>query len=282
MYFWILLALLVLVALYLYIQNNVVSKRTYNVFIPNLHPEVKDKQILFLSDTHFRKSNSKTFVNRLLTRIEEEAPDLILFGGDIVHTIDSEAVIGHSKDFFAQLRSIAPTYAIFGNHDLGSPRIKEVERALKRADVRVLKNEAIWISFEKPNAGFWLTGLNDYESTIVSKKDVLKNIEMPKDSKNEPKILLAHYPHFFEKYLINDDKRPDLILSGHAHGGQVILPIIGGLFAPGQGVNPKFDYGIFTSEKHPHSRLILTRGIGNSSFPLRINNRPEIVIVEFE
>lgn len=282
MHFWIILALLVLIALYLYIQNNVVSKSTYNVFIPNLHPNVKEKKILFLSDTHFRKKNSHTFVDRLLIRIENENPDLILFGGDIVHKIDYESVIEQSKDFFSQLGNIAPTYVILGNHDLGSPRIKEVAGALKRAGVHLLNNEAIWISFEQPGAGFWLTGLNEHETTILNKKDPLENIEMPKDSKNEPKILLAHHPRFFEKYLTNDEKRPNLILSGHTHGGQVILPIIGGLYAPGQGTNPDFDYGIFTSEKYPSSRLILTRGIGNSSFPLRVNNRPEIVVVEFE
>lgn len=282
MYFWILLAALVLVALYLYIQNNVVSKSKYTVFIPNLHEDVKDKKIIFLSDTHFRKRNSHTFVDGLLVQIENENPDLILFGGDVVHKADSEAVIEHSKDFFSQLGNIAPTYLIFGNHDLGSPRIKEVAGALKRAGVRLLNNEATWISFDQPGAGFWLMGLNDYETKILSKQDVLDKIKLPKGSRKEPKLLLAHHPRFFEKYLTNDEKRPDLILSGHTHGGQVILPIVGGLFAPGQGSNPNFDYGIFTSEEYPHSRLILTRGIGNSSFPLRINNRPEIVVIEFE
>lgn len=247
-----------------------------------MHPEVKEKKLLFLSDTHFRKRNSHTFVDRLLIEIEEAKPDIILFGGDIIHKIDSQEVIEHAKDFFAQLGNIAPTYVVYGNHDIGSPRIKELEGALKRAGVRLLKNEATWISFNQPGAGFWLTGLNEYESSIEIKKDVLKTIEMPTASKNEPKILLAHHPRFYEKYLTNDEKRPDLILSGHVHGGQVILPILGGLYAPGQGFNPRFDYGIFTNDKYPQSRLILTRGIGNSSAPIRINNRPEIVVIEFE
>ena len=81
---------------------------------------------------------------------------------------------------------------------------------------------------------------------------------------------------------MDDNKRPDLVLSGHTHGGQVILPIIGGLYAPGQGKNPYYDFGFFKSEKYPDSRLIVTRGIGNSSFPFRVNNRPEIVEIEFE
>lgn len=282
MYLLVLLGLLFLIVLYLYLQNNWISKSSYKIFVPNLHPVVKDKKIVFLSDTHFRDKISHAFMDRLIIQIEEEAPDIILFGGDVVHQVTSDLVIEHTKDFFSQLGNIAPTYVVYGNHDLGSARIKDIENVLKRAGVTLLKNEATWISFNQPGAGFWLTGLAEPETAISIKKDVLDLIDMPEDSKNEPKILLAHFPHFFEKYLTNENKRPDLIFSGHAHGGQVILPLIGGLFAPGQGRNPKYDFGIFTSEKFPHSRLILTRGIGNSSFPFRINNRPEIVVIEFE
>lgn len=282
LYLWLLLAIVILLIVYLTIQNKWVSQTTYKVFIPNLHPKVKDKKMIFLSDTHFRGKQSYTLTDQLLVKIENSQPDLILFGGDIVHKIDSEAVIEHTKDFFAQLGAIAPTYVIYGNHELGSPKLKEISGVLKRAGVTLLENEAEWFSFGEPGAGFWLMGLAEYETSITMKKDVLSSIELPEGSKNEPKILLAHHPHFFEKYLDNDQKRPDLILSGHAHGGQVILPFIGGLFSPGQGFNPTYDYGIFTSEHHPTSRLILTRGIGNSSFPFRINNRPELVTIEFE
>ncbi len=279
---WILLALFVIVALYLYIQNNVMASSTYKIYIPNLHPVVKDKKIVFLSDTHLRDNVSHSFIGRLLNKIEKEKPDLVLFGGDIVHTGSSDAVIEHTKDLFSQMKNIAPTYAVFGNHDFGSARAREIAVVLKRAGVVLLQDEAIWISFDQPDAGFWLMGLNEWESTLENKQDPLENIKFPSDSKKAPKILLTHYPHFFEKYLQNNEKRPDLILAGHAHGGQVILPIIGGLFSPGQGFNPTYDFGLFTNKKYPHSRLVVARGIGNSRFPFRVNNRPEIVVIEFE
>lgn len=282
MYLWILIALLIILGLYLYIQNQVLSTSSYKIFNPKLHPELKGKKIVFLSDTHFRDKLSDIFIDRLLTKIEDINPDLILFGGDIVHKSTSDSVIEHVKDFFTQLVSIAPTYVIFGNHDIGSMQAKKIEGVLDRVGATLLKNEVTWISFGQPDAGFWLTGLNENESYLEMKSDVLKQIKIPKNNKNAPKILLTHYPHFFEKYLTNNEKRPDLILAGHAHGGQVILPIIGGLFSPGQGINPTYDYGIFTNETYPKSRLILTRGIGNSGFPFRINNRPEIVMIEFE
>lgn len=275
-------AIFLFVILYLYIQNNLHKVTSYKVFIPNLHPSIKDKRILFISDTHFREKNSQAFIDQTLNEIEKIEPDLILFGGDIVHVISTDQVIEQTKDFFSQLEMIAPTYVVYGNHDLDSERLKELTTTLKRVGVTLLDNEATWISFDQSGAGFWLMGLNESMSSVSSKQDVLSKIKIPEESKNAPKILLAHYPQFFESYLMDEDKRPNLVLSGHTHGGQVILPIIGGLFAPGQGTNPYYDFGLFTSKQYPDSRLIISRGLGNSTFPFRINNRPEIIIIEFE
>lgn len=278
----IVIAVVLLLLLYIYFQNYVHTVTPYKLFVPNLHPAMKDKKIVFLSDTHFREQISHTFMDRILAEIETLDPDIILFGGDIVHKLDDNRILEHIKDFFFQLNKIAPTYVIYGNHDLGSIRLNEITNALKMSGATLLNNEARWISFGRPGIGFWLMGLSEHAAPLEKKEDVLSKISLPADSKKEPKILLAHHPHFFEKYVMNENKRPDLVLTGHAHGGQVILPIIGGLFAPGQGRVPKYDFGLFISEKYANSRMILTRGIGNSTFPLRINNRPEIVVIEFE
>ena len=98
------------------------------------------------------------------------------------------------------------------------------------------------------------------------------------ESKNGIKIVLSHYPENFaaigeesyNKYNFN------IMFSGHAHGGQFILPFIGGLFAPGQGILPKYYRGIH-GEKN---KLIISRGLGNSGFPLRLFNRPEVIVVD--
>lgn len=282
MYFWLFIAFVLLLILYLYIQNRVTQVTSYHIFISKLHPEMKGKKIVFISDLHFRENVSHPFMDRILIEIENLQPDIILFGGDIVHKVNGEEVLEHTKDFFFQLSKIASTHVIFGNHDLGSIRLNEIETILKIAGANVLKNEANWISFGRPAVGFWLLGLSEHATPLEMKQDVLSKIKLPEGSKNEPKILLAHYPQYFEKYLHNENTRPDLVLTGHAHGGQVILPIVGGLFAPGQGANPHYDFGMFTSQEHPQSRMILTRGLGNSSFPFRINNRPEIVEISFE
>ena len=90
------------------------------------------------------------------------------------------------------------------------------------------------------------------------------------------KILLSHRPEYFDKYA---DWNVDLVLSGHAHGGQFRLPFIGGLVAPGQGLFPKYDAGSFTED---NTTMIVSRGIGNSIIPVRFNNRPELVLVVLE
>lgn len=280
--FWIILGLLFFFILYLYYQNNLLSLSTYHITVPRTHASMKGKKIVFLSDTHFRDNTPHTYIDRLVIQVEDLNPDIILFGGDIVHVTDSEAVIEHAKDLFAQLANVAPTYIVYGNHDLRNDRMKELTEVIQIAGANLLKNEAQWISFGEPGAGFWLMGLAEYESSLAIRENALETIKLPEDSKMEPKILLTHFPQYFDKYVEDELKRPDLVLSGHTHGGQAILPIIGGLFSPGQGFNPAYDFGLFTNEKHPNSRLIVTRGVGNSTFPFRINNRPEIVSIIFD
>ncbi len=101
----------------------------------------------------------------------------------------------------------------------------------------------------------------------------LNEIKLPDKTYN---ILLSHRPEAFDLYV---NKKVDLTLTGHAHGGQFRLPLIGGLYAPGQGLLPKY-----TSSLHEKDgkRMIISRGIGNSSFPIRINNRPELIIINLE
>jgi predicted MPP superfamily phosphohydrolase len=89
-------------------------------------------------------------------------------------------------------------------------------------------------------------------------------------------VLLSHRPELFDTYLTAG---MDLVLSGHAHGGQFRLPIIGGLVAPNQGMFPKYDAGLYTAR---NTNMIVSRGIGNSIVPFRFNNRPEIILIQLQ
>ncbi len=89
-------------------------------------------------------------------------------------------------------------------------------------------------------------------------------------------ILLSHRPELFDTYA---DHNMDLILSGHAHGGQFRLPFIGGLVAPNQGLFPKYDAGIYTED---NTSMLVSRGVGNSILTFRINNPPEVILIELQ
>ena len=89
-------------------------------------------------------------------------------------------------------------------------------------------------------------------------------------------ILLSHRPEMLDVYA---ETGMDLALTGHAHGGQIIIPFVGGLYAPDQGFFPKFTSGVHTQGD---TTLIISRGIGATRFPFRINNRPELVTVELK
>ena len=87
-------------------------------------------------------------------------------------------------------------------------------------------------------------------------------------------ILLSHRPELFETYAQNN---VDLVFSGHAHGGQFRIPFVGGIVAPNQGLFPEYDAGMYTEG---NTNMVVSRGIGNSVIPFRLNNRPEVILVE--
>ena len=89
-------------------------------------------------------------------------------------------------------------------------------------------------------------------------------------------LLLSHRPELFDTYV---DQDVDLVLSGHAHGGQFRLPFIGGLVAPNQGLFPEYDAGIYTEG---NTNMLVSRGVGNSILPFRINNCPEVILIELQ
>ena len=88
--------------------------------------------------------------------------------------------------------------------------------------------------------------------------------------------MLSHRPEYFDLY---GESEIDLVFTGHAHGGQIRLPLIGGIVAPGQGFFPKYDSGLYTKG---NTSMLVSRGLGNSLFPFRVNNRPEIVVAELQ
>lgn len=233
-------------------------------------------RIAHVSDLHnaeFGEGNTK-----LLRMISENSPDIIVITGDLVDS--SRTDIHVAVAFAGESAKIAPTYYVTGNHEalISQQEYETLKTGLEAAGVIVLEDEAVRL--ERDGEEITLIGLADPDFTI--KGDLFGEVPSMVTTKlknlvgeeNLYTILLSHRPELFDTYV---SSHIDLVLSGHAHGGQFRFPLIGGLVAPNQGLFPKYDAGLFTEN---NTNMIISRGLGNSVIPLRFNNRPELILVE--
>ena len=229
-------------------------------------------RIVQISDLHnevFGRDNS-----RLLDMINEADPDIIVITGDLIdsrHT-DVDVAIRFAK----KASEMAPTYYVTGNHEHRIPdEYARLKVGLVEAGITVMENESLMI--ERNGDMINLVGLHDPSFFNQGEELVSESIIADKLTKLTHEIsydiVLAHRPQYFETYA---ESSADLILSGHVHGGQFRLPFFGGLYAPSQGFFPEYDAGRFADNG---TVMIVSRGIGNSIFPIRLGNRPEIVTI---
>ncbi|UBK75524.1 metallophosphoesterase [Clostridium perfringens] len=266
-----------LVTGFFYYENNGISTTNYEVDCGI----GKDINVVHLSDLHgkeFGKDNEK--LKRLILK---EKPDLVVATGDMIDSSlkNMEGVI----DFLSDLSKCVKVVYISGNNEQRCKKAEYIFGSLKSKGVIVLRNEIITLSlsgvkvnilgmFEKPKGDLHsslkkINGSYAYEDS----HKLFKRLE----SLEGVKIVLSHYPEIFEaeysKYNFH------IMFSGHAHGGQFRIPIIKrGLIAPGQGFFPKYTEGMHGNK----NKLIISRGLGNSTKITRLFNRPEIVNVKIK
>lgn len=262
-------------ATYLYIQNTKFQVSRYTVPVKNLAPENEGMKIAHLSDLHF--PYTKINLDDLIKRLEKEKPDFIFLSGDQMDAAEPERT-QEAHAFLKRLPSIAPTYAIEGNHD---NKVKNHTHIYHGTGVTYLDNTAysVLLTGRKPVV---VMGVPEPSPIAKVQKDLLSKVTIRPDWEGQTRLLLAHRPELFKKYHLDTEKAPDVVFSGHAHGGQIRIPGVGGLFAPGQGRLPKFTAGVWALESDPTKHLVISRGLGPSHFPFRINNRPELIIVTLE
>lgn len=275
---WIFLVLSIAALVYIYIQNYMIEVTHFALTIPKLSDTMKGKKIVHLSDLHLSPKTNKSFVETILDTTEQQAPDYIFITGDLVQAGLDDFVDTPLRRFAEECAKIAPTYAVTGNHDIMSGTFSDFKFILESAGVKLLLDEAVTLP-EGSAEGITLMGLAERQNQANLPQPILGPIRLSNKMVDRPKILLAHRPEYFVHYMLDKTKTAELVLSGHTHAGQFRLPIIGGVFAPGQGMFPKYDYGLFNSEEDFTKRMIISRGLGNSSFPVRINNRPEIITI---
>lgn len=218
-------------------------------------------RIAQVSDLHNAEFGEKN--ERLLALLEETQPDMIAITGDMIDSrrTDLEAAVTFAREAV----KIAPTYYVPGNHEARLPaEYTALKTALSELGVVVLENESLLLT--RQDAAITLAGLMDPDFGLPE----------PELTAEHYQVVLSHRPELLDKYA---GEGLDLVFTGHAHGGQFRLPFIGGLFAPHQGFFPEYTSGVHTQGD---TSMVISRGLGNSLFPLRFNNRPELIVVTLE
>ena len=255
--------------------NTALELNTYTILSDRLPEAFDGYRIAHVSDLHnaeMGKDNEK-----LLDMLREAKPDIIAITGDLIDSRNTDIDI--ALQFTKAAMEIAPCYYVTGNHEALVSEYDELKAGMEAAGVVVLEDEKTKISLE--GGEITLIGVNDpsYQTDYLfgdAEAVMQSKLQEISDAENEFTILLSHRPELFEVYA---DNKMDLVLSGHAHGGQFRLPFVGGLVAPNQGLFPKYDAGLYTEE---NTNMIVSRGIGNSILPFRFNNRPEVILIELE
>ena len=255
--------------------NTALELNRYTVSSERLSEAFDGYRIAHVSDLHnaeMGKNNEK-----LLDMLREAEPDIIAITGDIIDSRNTDVEI--ALEFTKAAMEIAPCYYVTGNHEARVSEYAALKEGLTEQGVVVLDDERI--ELELSGETIALLGVNDpsFETDYLfgDSETVMKNrLQEISDTENKFTILLSHRPELFEIYA---DNNVDLVLSGHAHGGQFRLPFVGGLVAPNQGLFPKYDAGLYTEE---NTNMIVSRGIGNSILPFRFNNRPEVILIELQ
>lgn len=254
--------------------NAALELNTYTISSRGLPDAFDGYRIAQVSDLHNAEFGDGN--QRLLDMLREAEPDMIATTGDLIDSRKTNIAVALA--FAEEAVRIAPCYYVSGNHEARVPEYRELKAGLEAAGVTVLDDARVEI--EISGKSITVIGVNDpsfHADYLTSDAAVMdrKLSELPSEDADFT-ILLSHRPELFDTYVAHN---MDLVLTGHAHGGQFRLPLIGGLLAPNQGLFPKYDDGLYSEG---NTNMIVSRGLGNSIIPFRFNNRPEVVMIELK
>ncbi|MCM1991592.1 metallophosphoesterase [Oceanirhabdus seepicola] len=263
------LFLILATLIYCYAQNNWIKVENIKVEINELPKELIGLKIAHISDVHLPKNAAN--IDAIVAKVKKQKPDLIVMTGDIIDESADITTCGLDR-LCKGLSEITQTYAVTGNHEFWNGNVDKWTNILTENNINVIDNE-IQI-YTKDGERLILMGLRDgvsYDPGLFKSLETLNN---------SPIILLAHRPELFSSYYSETNyNNPDLIFSGHAHGGQFRIPLLNkGIVSPNQGFFPEYTSGLYISDSNV--KMIVSRGLGNSIIPIRFNNRPHLPIIE--
>ena len=271
--------LILLIGLFVYgylanFEMNEKCRSEYEMVLPEAACK-EPVQLVFLTDLHgwiYGKENEK-----LLKQVEEGHPDLICIGGDM--TVKEGEGCKSALSLCSRLLELAPVYYAVGNHEIRMPGYEQYIQDLEKNGVTVLRNQsALW---QKNSTKFRIYGLDlppecyhrGRKKEVPTPGQIEKLLGNPVKKEGETAVLLAHNPTYFPVY---HSWNPDLVLSGHLHGGIMILPFFGGVIGPDFRLFPKYYEGVF---KEDETYMLVSRGLGTHHLPFRFFNRPEVTVL---
>lgn len=276
--------LLIIFIIYIVLENHMLKKEFYVVKYSKLPQNFDNCKIILITDLHNNKFGKNN--KNLLKKIDDELPDFIMIAGDLMVGNDNPNM-SISLNLLEQLSKKYNIFYVNGNHESkiknmeNSDIYKKYERKIKDMGINYINNENVHIVRTKngKREEIIVTGL-ELDREFFGKfhrppmtVEYINNI-LGESKKDKFNILIAHNPMYFEEYA---KWGADLVLSGHIHGGIMILPYFGGILSPQMVLFPKYDRGKF---KYNKSTLILSRGLGLHTIKLRIFNRPELSVIK--
>lgn len=250
--------ILAAIVYFCYRQNNKIETLEITIHSDKLDEDVT---VVHLSDMHSKLFGKNS--RNLLEKVESAKPDFICFTGDFLDRYTKE--ISPSIECVGSLTELAPVFYCPGNHDYHRANREEILGELKKRNVRVLRSQ--YARCRKVNIlGLDAVGYDIHTPLALSEFECAKGF----------KLLLTHFPEQIAEF---SDYDIDLVLAGHAHGGQFRLPFIGGVYAPGQGLFPKWTKGLYVENGR---KMIVSPGLGNSGFPLRLGNPPTVIVIKLK
>lgn len=260
------------IILFLVWQNNHIVQSDFSYRKKDLPKAFNNFKILHISDLH-NKSFGKD-QSYLLKKIEAAKADIIVITGDLIDRRRYD--LDTALTFIKGAKELAPIYYVSGNHEAWSGDYDNIREHLINQGVFVLDDKKMQV--KKDGEAIEILGIKDpafYSSSYFEPNglgQINEKLGILNDS-DSFKILLSHRPELIETY---SRHKLDIIFSGHAHGGQFRMPGLGGLVAPDQGLFPKYTSG---AHRLGESTLYISRGLGNSIIPIRIFNRPQIIVL---
>jgi hypothetical protein len=246
------------------------------VKIPGLPEALKGTTIAMIADVHSSVYMNREDMEVYAREVMKLKADMILMPGDFVNSKVHE--VYPFAEAFSSLSAPYGVYGVTGNHDYYSGDIETVTREVEQAGIKLLRNENL--SIEKNGEKLWLLGMDDdriYDvgeylrdgrSTTGTIENLLRGIP-----DGAPRVLLCHKPYPFEEY---SQLGVNLMLSGHTHGGQVVIARMDNINLSFASLASRYLSGLYRAQSNPRAQMYITRGVGTVGIPMRVNCPPEV------